>query len=107
MGMPTLNLYPDKEKLLPPKGVYYSRVLYEGCVYPGITNIGKKPTVNDTEKISVETFLYDFDKDMYGKDIVTELLHFKRPEQKFSDVQALKSQMEKDILEGERYHREN
>ena len=107
MGMPTLNLYPDKEKLLPPKGVYYSRVLYEGCVYPGITNIGKKPTVNDTEKISVETFLYDFDKDMYGKEIVTELLHFKRPEQKFSDVQALKSQMEKDILEGEGYHREN
>lgn len=104
LGMPTLNLYPEEEKLLPPKGVYYSRVLYEGCVYPGITNIGKKPTVNDSQQISVETFLYDFDKDMYGKEIVTELLHFKRPEQKFSDVQALKQKMEQDIEEGRIYH---
>lgn len=106
LGMPTLNLYPDKEKLLPPKGVYYSRVLYEGCIYPGITNIGQKPTVNQTENVSVETFLYDFDKDMYGKEIVTELLHFKRPEQKFEDVHALKQQMEKDIAEGRAYHQE-
>lgn len=104
LGMPTLNLYPEEEKLLPPKGVYYSRVLYAGCSYPGITNIGKKPTVSNAETISVETFLYDFDKDMYGKEIVTELLHFKRPEQKFSDIQELKLQMERDIAEGRSYH---
>lgn len=104
LGMPTLNLYPEEEKLLPPKGVYYSRVLYQGCVYPGITNIGKKPTVNETEKISVETYLYDFDKDMYGREIITELLSFKRPEQKFPDVRMLKEQMEKDIEEGRNYH---
>ena len=66
LGMPTLNLYPVTEKLLPPKGVYYSRVLYENCVYPGITNIGYKPTVNAVKEISVETYLYDFDRDMYG-----------------------------------------
>lgn len=105
LGMPTLNLYPEEEKLLPPKGVYYSRVLYQGCVYPGITNVGKKPTVNDTEKISVETYLYDFDKDMYGREIITELLCFKRPEQKFQDVRMLKEQMEKDIEEGRNYHK--
>lgn len=104
LGMPTLNLYPEEEKLLPPKGVYYSRVLYAGCSYPGITNIGKKPTVSNAETISVETFLYDFDKDMYGKEIVTELLHFKRPEQKFSDIQELKLQMERDVAEGRSYH---
>lgn len=104
LGMPTLNLYPDEDKLLPPNGVYYSRVFYEGCIYPGITNIGKKPTVNDSQQISVETYLYDFDRDMYGKEIVTELLHFKRPEQKFSHVLLLKQQMEKDIEEGRVYH---
>lgn len=86
LGMPTLNLYPEREKLLPPKGVYYSRVLFEGGTYPGITNIGLKPTVNSTSHISVETYLYDFDKDMYGRKIVTELLQFKRPEQKFESV---------------------
>ena len=104
LGMPTLNLYPVTEKLLPPKGVYYSRVLYENCTYPGITNIGYKPTVNATSEISVETYLYDFDRDMYGKQIVTELLQFKRPERKFENVQELKRQMERDIAEGRQFH---
>ncbi|MCM1126609.1 MAG: bifunctional riboflavin kinase/FAD synthetase [Lachnospiraceae bacterium] len=103
LGMPTMNLYPRPEKLLPPWGVYYSRLLYEGGVYPGITNIGRKPTVNDTKTVSVETYLYDFDRDMYGKDIVTELLAFKRPEQKFESVVELKAQMERDIEEGKLY----
>lgn len=107
LGMPTLNLYPDREKLLPPKGVYYSRVRYEGCIYPGITNIGLKPTVNATDTISVETYLYDFDKDMYGKKIVTELLQFKRPEQRFKGVEELKAQMERDIAQGRQFHEEN
>lgn len=48
--MPTLNLYPPEEKLLPPRGVYYSRVLFEGGTYPGITNIGYKPTVNEEKR---------------------------------------------------------
>ncbi len=104
LGMPTLNLYPVTEKLLPPKGVYFSRVLYENCIYPGITNIGEKPTVNESGIISVETYLYDFDKDMYGKEIVTELLQFKRSEKRFENVQELKFQMEKDIEEGRNYH---
>lgn len=104
LGMPTLNLYPVSEKLLPPRGVYYSRVLYENCIYPGITNIGYKPTVSAAKEISVETYLYDFDRDMYGKQIVTELLRFKRPEQKFCDMQELKKQMERDIAEGRRFH---
>lgn len=104
LGMPTMNLYPRPEKLLPPKGVYYSRLFYDGCVYPGITNIGQKPTVNDSDMISVETYLYDFDRDMYGKEIVTELLQFKRPEQKFESVVKLREQMGKDIEEGRIYH---
>ncbi len=105
LGMPTMNLYPRPEKLLPPWGVYYSRLHYEGGMYPGITNIGRKPTVNDTETVSVETYLYDFDKDMYGKDIVTELLQFKRPEQRFKDVVELKEQMERDIAQGRIFHK--
>lgn len=104
LGMPTMNLYPRPEKLLPPKGVYYSRLFYDGCVYPGITNIGQKPTVNDSDMVSVETYLYDFDRDMYGKEIVTELLQFKRPEQKFESVVKLREQMGKDIEEGRIYH---
>ena len=105
LGMPTLNLYPEKDKLLPPRGVYYSMVFWDGREYPGITNIGYKPTVNDTPLISVETYLYDFKEDMYGKEIRTALLHFKRPEQRFGSVEELKAQMEKDIAAGRIYHK--
>jgi len=105
LGMPTLNLYPPKEKLLPPKGVYYAMVCTEEGRYPGITNIGSKPTVNNTDTVSVETYLYGFEGDMYGKEIVTELLQFKRPEHKFSDVSELKRQMEADIEAGRAFHR--
>lgn len=105
LGMPTMNQYPDDSKILPPLGVYYSNVIYKDTVYHGITNIGMRPTVSDTEHISVETFLYDFDMDMYNENIITELLEFKRPEMKFSSVEDLKAQMQKDIMEGRKYHK--
>lgn len=104
LGMPTMNLYPRENKLLPPNGVYYSRILRGGESYKGITNIGRKPTVNNTQTVSVETYLYDFTEDMYGKEVVVELIHFKRPEQKFEDVSRLKKQMETDVKDGKKFH---
>ena len=104
IGIPTLNLYPRADKLLPPYGVYFSRAVFEEKVYQGITNIGKKPTVNQTDAVSVETYLYDFHENMYGREITVELLHFKRPEYKFSGVEELKKQMEKDLAAGRFYH---
>lgn len=103
LGMPTANLYPEEEKLLPPYGVYYVRADIEGVKYKGICNIGEKPTVTDEKSVSVETYLYDFSGDVYGKEMTVELLEFKRPEQRFSGVEALKKQMEKDIAEGAAY----
>lgn len=104
LGMPTLNLYPEEDKLLPPNGVYYSYVDCRGKRYKGITNIGQKPTVNDTLTVSVETYLYDFSRDMYGEKIITELIHFKRPERKFENVEALKTQVQADIEAGRCFH---
>lgn len=104
LGMPTINLYPPKDKLLPPNGVYYSRINSGGKVYNGITNIGRKPTVNDTQTISVETYLYDFEENLYGKEIVAEFIRFKRPEQKFENLEELKKQMESDIEDGRKFH---
>lgn len=105
LGMPTLNLYPPKDKLLPPKGVYFSMVACKEKTFQAITNIGHKPTVNDTSQITVESYLYDYEGDMYGQEIVTKLLHFKRPEMKFPDVCALKVQMEADIEAGRKFHK--
>lgn len=104
LGMPTLNLYPPKDKLLPPNGVYYSYVSCKGKRYNSITNIGQKPTVNDMPVVSVESYLYDYTGDMYGEEIVTELIHFRRPEMKFRNVEELKCRMEADVEAGRKYH---
>lgn len=101
LGMPTANLLPEADKLLPPNGVYYTRVMADGAVYKGISNIGCKPTVSDARVMGVETYLYDFNGDLYGKDISVQLLSFRRPEMKFDGVDGLKVQLKKDIAAGE------
>ena len=100
IGMPTINLLPCKEKLLPPKGVYYSKTLIGSREYKSITNIGKKPTVNQEDIIGAETYIYEFDQDVYGRSAVVKLLGFRRPEMKFDSVESLKEQMMKDIQAG-------
>lgn len=102
LGMPTVNLLPLPDKLLPPNGVYFSNVSYGGKHYQSISNIGCKPTVSEERITGVETYLYDFTEDIYGKEITVNLLGFKRPEMKFSSVEQLKAQMQSDIEEGRR-----
>lgn len=104
LGMPTVNLLPPEEKLLPPNGVYFSYVWFQDRCYPAISNVGYKPTVSDEQVIGVETYLYDFTEDLYGKEITVELLDFKRAEMKFDGVEALKAQMGRDIAEGMAFH---
>ncbi len=101
IGMPTANLLPEQDKLLPPNGVYYSKVLMGGRIYRSITNIGCKPTVSNEHIMGAETYLYDFDGDIYGKEITVQLLAFRRPEMKFDGVDSLKAQMQKDIAAGQ------
>lgn len=95
-GFPTANLIVPEEKFLPLYGVYVSRVLVEGRYYGGITNIGCKPTVEAKEAVGVETYLFDFDQDLYGKNIEVQLFHFERPEKKFGSFEELKAQLERD-----------
>lgn len=104
LGMPTLNLMPEKGKLLPPKGVYYSRVIYQDKNYLSISNIGNKPTVSEENVMGVETYLYDFEEEIYGEEVIVELLAYKRPEMRFENVEELKDQMRQDILDGKEYH---
>ncbi len=104
IGMPTINILPEKEKLLPPKGVYYSITTLGQKEYKSITNIGNKPTVSDKNQIGVETYIYEFDKDVYGKTAVVKLLQFKRPEMRFANLEELKQQMMKDVEAGRNYH---
>lgn len=104
LGMPTVNQIPPKEKLLPPNGVYYSYVMLEGKKMPSITNIGTKPTVKNDIVMGVETYIYNFNENVYGEELEVYLLSFKRPEMRFESVEALKQQMAEDIAAGRKYH---
>ena len=97
LGLPTVNLIPENDKLLPPYGVYDALISYNGKKYQGITNIGVKPTVTEEKKVTVETYIYDFDEDIYGKWIVVNLMRYKRKEMKFNSLEELKAQIESDI----------
>ena len=66
-------------------------------------NIGTKPTVNDTSEKTVETNIFNFDKDVYGEKMVVELLHYHRKESRFSSVEALQTQLFKDIEFGKQF----
>lgn len=100
IGFPTVNLMPSPNKLLPPNGVYYSGVLVHGRLYRAISNIGYKPTVTEERVIGVESYLYDFDEEIYGESIEVYLYAFRRPEQKFGSLEELKEQLQKDIQAG-------
>lgn len=106
LGMPTVNIRPPEEKLLPPNGVYYSYTYLNGSSERlfSITNIGTKPTVNDRQQMGVETYLYDFDADVYGMPMEVSLLARKRPEMRFAGVEELKAQMQEDLAAGRSYH---
>lgn len=105
IGMPTANVAVPEGKLIPPNGVYVSRCfLGDRCFY-GITNIGTKPTVQG-EEVGVETFLFDFDEDIYGEILTVEFLTHVRREQRFHSVEELSAQMHRDALYGQEYIRE-
>lgn len=96
LGFPTANLEPPAIKRLPRFGVYVSRVLIDGVYYRGVTNIGRKPTVEGKNPVGVETYIFDLNEDIYGKMIEVQLLAFDRPEQKFGSLEELKARIEKD-----------
>ena len=102
IGIPTTNLLPDEEKMLPPNGVYLTKTLFEGKEIFGITNIGVKPTISGEEAKGIETHLFEFDGDLYGKELTVEFYAFHRPEQKFESLEQLKAQLAEDIQWGRR-----
>ncbi len=104
IGFPTINIFPDEGKLLPPNGVYFSLVCWRGKEYPAVSNIGCKPTVSEEGKVGVESWLYDFEEDIYGEEVEVYLCAFHRPEQRFEGLEQLRGQLMKDIAAGAEFH---
>lgn len=104
LGFPTLNLLPPDSKLLPPNGVYYSQVRCGEKMYRAVSNVGYKPTVMEEKIMGIESYLYDFDEDAYGREIEVYLLKFRRAEQRFENMEALAGQLKEDIAAGTLYN---
>lgn len=102
VGMPTANLL-VLEGELPKAGVYAGRVEVEENQYKAVTNIGKRPSVDRDQRVTVESFIMDFEGDLYGKQMKLELVKYLRPVQKFSGLEAVLEQVKKDIAEAEKY----
>lgn len=95
IGFPTINLVADECRIYPPNGVYATKIKVYSKTYLGMTNIGYNPTVNGERKM-IETHIFDFNEELYGKDVEVEFYHFIRPEQKFNNIEALKRQIDQD-----------
>lgn len=94
IGFPTANL--EVNDFLKIKfGVYAVNVDIDGDLYNGIANYGIRPTFKG-KKLLLETYIFDFSKDIYGKDIVVSFIEFIREEKKFEGVDLLKKQIDMD-----------
>ena len=94
-GFPTANIRIPQEQIVPKDGVYATRINVDGKIYQGLTNLGTKPTVK-IDKRNIETYIMDFDGDLYGKKIEIEFLKRIRDTKKFESLGALKKQIEED-----------
>lgn len=99
--LPTTNIIPAKEKLMPPNGVYDTVSHFKDRSLKGITNVGYKPTVGE-KFLGVETYLFDCEEDLYGESCKWNFSLFQTGET-FSSIEALKEQLMKDAEKGKAY----
>jgi riboflavin kinase / FMN adenylyltransferase len=98
LGFPTANLQLGEELAIPANGVYVCRAHIASGIYPAVTSIGVRPTFENREnKLTIEAYLLDFSGNLYGQTLRLDFIAHLRPELKFSDVEALRVQIDQDI----------
>jgi riboflavin kinase/FMN adenylyltransferase len=95
LGFPTANLCTENE-LLPPNGVYATTTQIGPVVYPSVTNVGTRPTVDDSGRIVVETHIFNLDRDLYGESIRVGFVQRLRDERAFDSLDLLRAQIDAD-----------
>lgn len=98
LGIPTANIRLPEEITVPRFGVYACRCLADGSWYPAVTNIGTRPTVSGVG-VTVEPWILEYSGDLYGRQITLEFHCFLRPEQKFPDLETLRTRIRCDAEE--------
>jgi riboflavin kinase/FMN adenylyltransferase len=99
LGFPTMN-FPLTEQL--PEGIYLSKITIDDKTYNALTFIGAAKTFAETT-FQAETYVFDFDQDVYGKEVTVELIKKIRDNQKFDSEEALIRQMEEDKKQAEEF----
>lgn len=98
LGFPTANIQPPAEKALPATGIYVTSVLHEGRSYEAVTNVGTNPTVNGSA-LTIETYLLDYEGDLYGKVLSVSFLQRLRDEIRFDSKEELVLQIKQDVID--------
>ena len=97
LGTPTINMCFAPGVLVPRHGVYAAKVfLDDGTERMAVTNVGVRPTVSGSDRVSVESFILDYDGDLYDHKVRVEFHHFIRPEKKFENTEELRAQILRD-----------
>ena len=97
VGMPTANLCPDSGQEAPPEGVWASIVHLGDGDHIGVTNIGRRPSVDEDEAVTIETNIHDFDEDIYDQHMDLDLCVFLRPVMRLDGLEAVSKQVAFDM----------
>ena len=96
LGFPTANMTIDSKSVLPREGVYYTNIEVDGKLYRGITSVGDNPTISADNPVTVETYILDFDRDIYGEPVKLYFLEWMREMVKYESIEELKEQLRRD-----------
>jgi riboflavin kinase/FMN adenylyltransferase len=107
LGFPTANIAIGLDRALPAYGIYVTRAYVPESAYESCTNIGIRPTFDVEPRPVVETFILDFDEEIYGREMRIDLLHRLRGEERFASTEELIAQMEKDVRDTRDWFRAN
>lgn len=97
-GTPTAGLKTGNGQELPPDGVYAAGIVLGSREYPGVAHVGPRPVLGGGREFSIETHIFDFDMELYGKDIELRLYEKFHGTQEFNDLPSLTAQIRKDCL---------
>ena len=108
LGLPTANVHPASHQLLPPLGVYVAETVLDSRKCASVVNIGYRPTIESEEhRVVVESHILNFNENIYGEYLEIRLLHKLRPEKKFKSLDVLKKQIQKDVVESEKFFKKH
>ena len=100
IGFPTVNLTVDAKMALPPDGVYATRAYIGEEEFQAMTNIGRRPTFGDNKERTIESFILNYNQEIYGKELKIEIIQRLRDEKHFDSIDELKTQIAEDVKRG-------